>query len=67
MKEMIERAETIFSELGYDVYEKEEIFAGARLFVVPLADGGEAVVAVYSDPAVGGTGVTVHRAPLGEP
>jgi hypothetical protein len=35
--------------------------------IVTLAGGGEAVVAVYTDPAVGGTGVTVHRASLGAP
>lgn len=50
-----------------DRYEKPEIFGNARLFVVDLAGGGEAVVAVYADPAVGGTGVTVHRAPLATP
>lgn len=50
-----------------NTYENGEIFAGAKMFVVPLAGGGEAVVAVYSDPAVGGTGLTVHRAPLGAP
>ena len=47
-----------------DTYEKKEIFGGASLFIVALADGGEAVVAVYADPAIGGTGITVHRAPL---
>jgi hypothetical protein len=50
-----------------DIYAHDEIFAGARLFVVPLAGGSEAVVAVYRDPAVGGTGVTVHRTPLATP
>ena len=48
-------------------YEKEELFVGARLVIVPLAEGGEVVVAVYSDPVVGGTGITLHRAPLDAP
>ena len=46
-------------------YEHAGLFGNARLTIVQLAGGGEAVVAVYTDPVTGGTGITVHRAPLG--
>jgi hypothetical protein len=48
-------------------YEDAELFGDARLFVVPVAGSSDAVVAVYRDLAVGGTGVTVHRAALDAP
>jgi hypothetical protein len=50
-----------------DDYEEAELFGDARLFVVPVAGSSDAVVAVYRDLAVGGTGVTVHRAALETP
>jgi len=50
-----------------DDYEEAELFGDARLFVVPVAGSSDAVVAVYRDLAVGGTGVTVHRAALDAP
>ncbi len=46
------------------VYEHADLFGNPRLTIVQLAGGGEAVVAVYTDPVTGGTGITVHRAPL---
>ncbi|KAB2963631.1 MAG: hypothetical protein F9K18_08315 [Thermoanaerobaculia bacterium] len=48
-------------------YEDAELFGDARLFVVPVAGSGDAVVAVYRDLAVGGTGLTVHRAAIESP
>jgi hypothetical protein len=47
-------------------YQKTELFGDAHLNIVPLAGGGEAIVAVYADPTTGGTGITVHRAPIEE-
>lgn len=66
----MERASHGVSSLDSDLagaYEKEELFVDPRLVIVPLAEGGEVVVAVYADPVVGGTGVTLHRAPLEVP
>jgi hypothetical protein len=48
-----------------DAYAKEEYFGDARLVVIPLAAGGEAVVSVYTDKVLGTTGIAVHRAPVG--
>jgi hypothetical protein len=50
-----------------DSYEDAELFAEPRLLVVPVAGSADAVVAVYRDLAVGGTGVTVHRTALPRP
>jgi hypothetical protein len=49
------------------VYERTELFTDPRLTIVPLPGGGEVVVAVFADPVVGGTGITLHRAPLEAP
>ncbi len=44
-----------------DEYEDADLYADARLFVVPIADSADALVAVYRDLATGGTGVTIQR------
>jgi hypothetical protein len=43
-----------------DVYADSEAFGNAQLYVVTLANGLDAVVAVYRDLALGSTGIGVH-------
>jgi hypothetical protein len=47
-----------------DPLDDADLFANAKVVVVPLASGLRAAVAVYTDRAVGGTGITVRRPPL---
>lgn len=44
-----------------EAYTDSEIYGDPKLFIVELAGGGEAAVAVYLDRALGRTGVTIHR------
>ncbi len=46
-----------------DGYDDSELFGDPRLFIVELAGGGEAAVAVYIDRALGRTGITIHHRP----
>ena len=50
------------SNLG-ESYESPELFGDARLYLVEMANGLDATVAVYRDNALGLTGVSVHRVP----
>jgi hypothetical protein len=43
-----------------DVYADSETFGNAQLYVVTLANGLDAVVAIYRDLALGSTGIGVH-------
>ena len=47
-------------------YAEAELFGNVRLVIVPLDKVSDAVVAVYTDRALGTTGVAVHRPPLVE-
>lgn len=48
-----------------DEYEDADLYADARLFVVPVAGSSDALVAVYRDLATGGTGLTIQRTAVG--
>lgn len=47
-------------------YAQAELFGNVRLVIVPIDKVTDAVVAVYTDHALGMTGIAVHRPPLAE-